>query len=70
MRLILVLAIALSAAFILADEDTEIYIEESYQIPNTLPPIQPIPPVENTQCERSYVCDVNGINCKWIFICK
>lgn len=70
MKLILAIAIVLSTVFVLADDDIEVYIDEPYQIPNTLPPIQPIPPVENTQCERNYVCDINGNNCKWIFICK
>lgn len=70
MKLILAIAIVLSTVFVLADDDIEVYVDEPHQIPNTLPPIQPIPPVENIKCERTYVCDTNGNNCKWIFICR
>lgn len=65
----LIVAIALASVFALASE-YEIYTQEPHVIPHELPPIMPLPPVEASQCERSYVCDSNGNNCKWIVICN
>lgn len=70
MKILVTISVILLGVLALGNDELEIFIQEPYVIPNQLPPITPLPPLSTSQCTKSYVCDKNGNNCKWIIICK
>lgn len=70
MKTLVTIVVLLMGVLAFANDELEVYIEEPNIIPHELPPITPLPPLTASQCTKSYVCDKNGNNCKWIVVCK